>query len=70
LLNFFLVFSLILVADYAVSNNWLGLNNSLEGMWKAAVMAQFASRNEKEHIQRHSGQSVSQLRLEPDTFCM
>jgi hypothetical protein len=27
------------VADYAVSNNWLGLNNSLEGMWKAAMMA-------------------------------
>jgi len=38
------------VADYAVSNNWLGLNNSLEGMWKKAVMEQFASRTEKDYV--------------------
>lgn len=68
--NFFLVYSLMSIADYAVSNNCLGLNNSLEGMWKAAVMALYASRTEEDHVLRHSGQSVLQLRLEPNTSCL
>jgi hypothetical protein len=29
------------LTDYIVSNNWMIMNNELEGVWKEAVIAQF-----------------------------